>query len=98
MPTNSAPFRHLVMPVLFRMLYGCGLRISEALNLTKKDVDLEHGVLNIHHAKKDRERIVPMSETLIRKCREYAALVHYDTSDDTPFFIRSLKINILLQQ
>lgn len=90
-PTNSAPFRHLVMPVLFRMLYGCGLRISEALNLTKKDVDLEHGVLNIHHAKNDRERIVPMSETLIRKCREYAALVHYDTSDETPFFYTKSK-------
>lgn len=85
-PTNSAPFRHLIMPVLFRMLYGCGLRISEALNLTKKDVDLEHGILNIHHAKNDRERIVPMSETLIKKCREYATFVHNGTSEETPFF------------
>ena len=64
-PTNLSPNRHLVMPLLFRMLYGCGLRISEALNLLKSDVDLNDGILHIRHGKNDRERIVPMSATLI---------------------------------
>lgn len=36
---------HLLHPVLMRMLYGCGLRISEALKLKMCDVDLEDGVL-----------------------------------------------------
>ncbi len=27
---SEVPFRHLVMPVLFRTIYACGLRCSEA--------------------------------------------------------------------
>ena len=56
------------MPLLFRMLYGCGLRISEALALLKSDVDLKDGVLHIRHGKNDRERIVPMSVSLTEEC------------------------------
>ena len=63
-PTNLSPNRHLTMPLLFRMLYGCGLRISEALALLKSDVDLKDGVLHIRHGKNDRERNVPMSVSL----------------------------------
>ena len=35
----------ITFPVIIRMLYGCGLRISEALNLRVKDVDLDRGIL-----------------------------------------------------
>lgn len=31
--SSESPLRHLVMPVLFRLLYTCGLRVSEALHL-----------------------------------------------------------------
>lgn len=40
LPHSIAPRRHLIMPVLFRMLYCCGLRVSEAANLLADDVDL----------------------------------------------------------
>ena len=74
------------MPLLFRMLYGCGLRISEALALLKSDVDLKDGVLHIRHGKNDRERIVPMSVSLTEECRKYAQAVHKGTTDSIPFF------------
>lgn len=84
--TNISPYRHLVYPLLFRMLYGCGLRISEVLSLRKRDVDTDSGVLHILHGKNDRERIVPMSESLARRCLQYTQVVHQNTSEDMPFF------------
>ena len=59
--SSESPLRHLVMPVLFRLLYTCGLRVSEALHLKVADVDLDAGVLAIYGAKGDKERLVGIS-------------------------------------
>lgn len=85
-PTNVSPNRHLTYPLLFRMLYGCGLRISEALALTKGDVDAENGVLHIRHGKNDRERLVPMAESLAFRCGQYLLAAHWSTPDELPLF------------
>ena len=37
-PTGHAPLRHRILPALFRVLYSCGLRVSEALRLRCGDV------------------------------------------------------------
>ena len=63
-PMINSPYMHLVLPVLFRFLYGCGLRISEALNLKMADVDLTEGVLTIRHSKNEQERLIPLSPSL----------------------------------
>ena len=62
--TPISPQRVYVMSLLFRMLYGCGLRISEALNLVMADVDLDQGILYIRNSKFGKKRLVPMSESL----------------------------------
>jgi|Deesub1362A_J573_1020465.scaffolds.fasta_scaffold09101_2 integrase len=74
--SNVSPNRHLVLQLLIRMLYGCGLRISEALNLKRHDVDLENGILFIRDAKFGKERVVPMAKTLTERCRQYSHEVH----------------------
>ena len=63
--SSECPYRHLIMPVIFRMIYMCGLRASEARLLKVSDVDLKRGILSIHHSKKDNSRLVPMSDCLI---------------------------------
>lgn len=78
--------RHLVMPILFRMLYACGLRVSEVLNLKISDVNLESGILNIRHAKLDKDRLVPMSESIIERCKKYSSQVHKSNSQNPYFF------------
>jgi integrase len=60
----EVPFRHLVMPVLFRTIYACGLRCSEARLLRVEDVDIETGVLQIRDAKGGKDRQLPVSEQL----------------------------------
>jgi integrase len=47
------------------MLYGCGLRVSEPLNLRIKDVDLQGGRLCIRGAKGGRDRMVSLPSSLI---------------------------------
>lgn len=84
--SKFSPNRHLVLPLLFRMLYGCGLRISEALNLKLSDVNLKQGTLFIRDTKFNKERIVPMADTLTKRCRIYAKKVHQFSSPDSFFF------------
>ena len=61
---SQVPFRHLVMPVLFRTIYACGLRASEARLLRFGDVDLGAGVLTIRDGKGGKDRQVPVSAPL----------------------------------
>jgi integrase/recombinase XerD len=69
----EVPFRHLVMPVLFRTLYACGLRCSEARLLRPEDVDIDAGVLQIRDAKGGKDRQVPVTEPLRVRLADYLA-------------------------
>ena len=73
---SSVPYRHLVMPEFFRLLFSCGLRCSEARLLTVGDVDLRQGVLTIRDAKNHNNRLVPMPESMVLRLRKYAEQVH----------------------
>ncbi|MEK3988502.1 tyrosine-type recombinase/integrase [Robertmurraya sp. FSL R5-0851] len=83
---SECPHRHLIMPVFFRMIYMCGLRVSEARLLKVADVDLENGILTINQSKKDNSRLVPMSVSLTERCRIYSKMVHpYPSAEDYYF-------------
>ena len=84
--SSECPYRHLIMPVIFRMIYMCGLRASEARLLKVGDVDLENGILSIHHAKKDNSRLVPMSDCLTERCRIFSAKVHLRPIEENYYF------------
>ena len=66
-----SPYMHAVLLTIMRVLYGCGLRVSEAVNLLKSDVDLEEGILLIRESKFEKDRLIPMSASLISVCRQY---------------------------
>jgi integrase len=61
----------IVLPALFRLLYSTGLRINEALSLLDSDVDLNGKYLTVRNSKNGKERIIPMSESLVTVCLEY---------------------------
>jgi integrase len=68
---GRAPWRHYVMPEVFRLLYGCGLRLGEILRLTGADVDLDKGVLTIRESKFGKDRLVPMAPSQTTRLRGY---------------------------
>src|SRR5262249_61693183 len=57
---SSFSNKALVDPVLFRVLYGAGLRVSEALRLTLADVDARGGTLRIRDTKNGESRAGPV--------------------------------------
>ena len=71
---------HKEMAVLLRLLYGCGLRVSEAVGLLCRDADLEKGILTIREAKNGRDRLIPVSESLLKRMRTYR--------NDTAYWLR----------
>ena len=87
----ASPHRHLILPLLFRILYGCGLRVSEALSLKKEDVDLDKGILFIKKAKFGKERLVPLSLSVHERSREYAVkMERYPVWKDSAYFFPAL--------
>ena len=84
--SSKVPDRHLIMPVLFRILYCCGLRLGEVLRLKVSDVDLASGVLLVRDSKNRNDRYVPMSQELTAMCRDYAAEVHGKFTGHQYFF------------
>ena len=70
-PVTQARDMHKALPVLMRLLYGCGLRVSEAVGLRCRDVDLGKGILTVRETKNGRDRLIPLSCTLLSLCREY---------------------------
>lgn len=55
--------------VIAKLLYGCGMRIGEAMRLRVKDVDFENSLIEIHQSKGDKSRIVPLPEELVEPLR-----------------------------
>jgi integrase/recombinase XerD len=83
---SQCPWRHLVMPVFFRLLFECGLRCSEARLLLVGDVDLESGCLTIRQAKNRNSRLVMVSASMLKRLRTYADAVHPFPEQDAFFF------------
>jgi len=55
------------MPEIFRLLYGCGLRVNEALRLRVKDANLREGVLTVLDTKFRKDRLVPTAPELTER-------------------------------
>ncbi len=65
--------RGLTCSTLFGLIAATGLRISEALGLDTGDVDLGEGVVRIRCGKLGKERLLPLSGSVVERLRAYAS-------------------------
>jgi integron integrase len=67
----KAILQHLSPPydLVAKLLYGCGLRLSECLNLRVQCFNFDAGVLTIHDGKGGKDRTVPLPETILPELR-----------------------------
>jgi len=96
---SAFPVRHLVLPVIFRVIYCCGLRLAEACNLKCDDINLHTGELFIRQSKGFNDRIVFLADDVRVLCRHYDSKVSetfpvrqwfFLSSDDRPYLKNSI--------
>lgn len=85
--TSSAhsPYRHLVMPEVFHLLYACGFRIGEVLDLRVGDVDLNRGLITVREGKLLKDRLVPPAPALIERLQTYEDSIGHCSDSDYYF-------------
>ncbi len=67
--------------LMAQLLYGSGLRLMECVRLRVKDVDFEYKCITVRDGKGEKDRIVPLPETIIPDLRrqiERVRLLHED--------------------
>jgi len=73
-PHRCSARYHVAMPLLFRLLYCCGLRLGEALRLTPGDVNLSDGILTMRNSKFGKDRMIPVLGAIRERLAGYVEL------------------------
>ena len=81
-----SPYRCYIVPMIFRLIYCCGLRASEARLLKRSDMNLTTGEVVIRESKGWRRRIVYVSLDLLDNLKEYDATMENHLPGREPFF------------
>jgi len=83
---NEEPWIGSRNQALFTLLYSSGLRLGEALGLTRKQAPLESDILLVH-GKGKRERLVPILPIIQQTLQDYIRLCPYVLTPDGPLFV-----------
>jgi integrase/recombinase XerD len=85
--TNERDLRYRTM---FELLYSSGLRVSELINVTINDIDMDSAIIRIK-GKGDKERVVPVNPRTIFSLKRYLEYRNkrYAKDTDTPYFFIS---------
>jgi site-specific recombinase XerD len=69
--TFLAAVRSPVPKMALTTMYAGGLRVSEAVALTPKNIDSARMVIHVQHGKGAKDRVVPLSKVLLDQLRQY---------------------------
>ena len=61
--------------LIAKLLYGCGLRLSECLNLRVQNLNFDNGILTVHDGKGKKDRTLPLPETIIPQLKTHLDFV-----------------------
>jgi integrase/recombinase XerD len=81
-----SPYRCYVAPMIFRLIYCCGMRSSEARMLKTCDIDLTTGKIIIRESKGWRARVIYVSPDLLENLTEYNTIIERHLPERKAFF------------
>jgi integrase len=87
-PHRNSTLEPATIRTMILLYYGAGLRLREATNLTRADMDLNGSVLTIRNTKFGKTRLVPVGPQLNRVLVEYDRTRPRRRPADAPFFTR----------
>lgn len=87
--SRNAQYNHYVVPVIYRLIYTCGLRPGEVRNIKCTDVNLATGRIYIRESKSYKDRIVIMSKDMLLICNKYEETIESVFINREYFFTNS---------
>jgi integron integrase len=61
--------------LIAKILYGCGLRLFECLKLRVQDLNFDMKIITVHNGKGQKDRTLPMPDSLLTALRDQVANV-----------------------
>ena len=71
LPNKKNSTENVIAPVMFRLIYTCGLRPNEGRELLAKNINIDTGEIFVTNTKKKKDRIVVMSANMLALCKQY---------------------------
>ncbi|MGC9310060.1 MAG: site-specific tyrosine recombinase/integron integrase [Candidatus Nanoarchaeia archaeon] len=59
--------------LIIQLLYGCGLRVNEIINIKKTDVNFEEGLIKISLGKGRKDRFVKVPESILKQLENFSS-------------------------
>ncbi len=95
----EAPLDTTLNLTMLMLCYRTGLRVSEVVKLTTRNVDSNRMAILVQQAKGKKDRIVPLSPVLLVMLREYATrykpsakgFLFQGSTEGSPYSVRSLQ-------
>ena len=81
--------RHLTVPVIFRLLFCCGLRPNEVTVIRISDVDWDTGAIVIRESKCHKDRRVVIGDDMLALCKKYRSKINKFVPDGEYLFASS---------
>ncbi|MCF7862126.1 tyrosine-type recombinase/integrase [Candidatus Woesearchaeota archaeon] len=65
--------------ILIKLLYSSGIRLSEAINLKRSDIDFNYNIINVRAGKGKKDRITIISKSLYLDLLKYYSITEFMT-------------------
>jgi integrase len=85
-PKACSPYLSAKIPMILRILYGCGTRLGETMALKRKDIDFKARTIFLRETKFSKERRIPIHDTLINILERYCLTIGIMLSPDAYLF------------